>query len=59
MDPAESAAPPNNRAVRIIRFGSQTSVMAGNSSPAEEPVSVDPVAYDPPSVDDGEPVLDE
>jgi pilus assembly protein CpaB len=59
MDPAEAAAPPHNRAVRIIRFGSQTSVMAGKSSPAEEPVSVDPVAYDPPSVDDGEPVVDE
>jgi pilus assembly protein CpaB len=46
VDPAEAIAPPSNRAVRIIRFGSDTSVMAG-STPAATPVTVDPADYDP------------
>jgi pilus assembly protein CpaB len=47
MDAAEAVAPPTNRAVRIIKFGAETSVMAGSTAPAEAPVSVDPAAYDP------------
>jgi pilus assembly protein CpaB len=45
MDPAELNAPPSNRAVRIIRFGADSSVMAG-SAPADA-IAVDPAAFDP------------
>jgi hypothetical protein len=44
MNAAEVIAPPNNRAVRIIRFGAESSVMAG-SMPAGEPVTIDPAAF--------------
>jgi len=48
MDPAEAVSPPTNRAVRIIRFGAETSVTAGTTAPPEAPVIVDPAAYSPP-----------
>lgn len=49
MDPSEAAAPPNNRAVRIIKFGAESSVMAGTNA---NPVSVDPANFAP-ATDEG------
>jgi pilus assembly protein CpaB len=52
-DATEVIAPPSNRTVRIIKFGAQTSVMAGgaaavDAASASEAVSVDPADYYPP-----------
>lgn len=41
MDTIEQTAPPNNRSVRIIRFGAESTIMAGSTTP----VSVDPAAF--------------
>lgn len=40
---------PNNQAVRVIRYGQETNVMAGGTTPAAAPpVVVDPAGYAPP-----------
>jgi pilus assembly protein CpaB len=48
IDADENIARPSNRSVRIIKFGAETSVMAGDAAPASEAVTVGPAAYYPP-----------
>jgi pilus assembly protein CpaB len=48
MDAQENLAPPSSRSVRIIKFGAETSVMAGDAAPTPEAITVGPAAYFPP-----------
>lgn len=56
-DTSPQARRPNNQAVRMIRFGQESNVMAGRPAPqleAPAPVTIDPAAFAPPAVPQGQ-----
>jgi pilus assembly protein CpaB len=45
--PQEAQRRTNNQAIRVIRYGQESNVIAGTPAPAAAPVSIDPAAYMP------------